>query len=206
MHNKTVYILHGTYHSFNSIRIEFGEWTNYTILFYMIVDQTTLTTKRKDVFQLHACAFAIAINHMSNMYIVLSLDRSSIEYENLSHEYACSVVLFYFVLVMLSFVNGFIWYVYSNTSALHRLLWIKSYDSPSTAQETREWRGARDPSHKSYDSLVKYLTMHHFITEMCIHVHIYATKWCIVGNGISALWDVTCVQYVFGVNQKCEAS
>ena len=35
-----------------------------------------------------------------------------------------------------------------------------------------------------------YPTMHHFVTEMCTHVHISVTKWCIVGYGIGALWDL----------------
>ena len=33
------------------------------------------------------------------------------------------------------------------------------------------------------------LTMHHFVTEMCAHVHIYITKWCIVVYLSGALWD-----------------
>ena len=31
--------------------------------------------------------------------------------------------------------------------------------------------------------------MHHFVAEMCTHVHISVTKWCIVGHGTDALWD-----------------
>ena len=31
--------------------------------------------------------------------------------------------------------------------------------------------------------------MHQFVTEMCTHVHISVTKWCIVGYGTSAFWD-----------------
>ena len=30
-------------------------------------------------------------------------------------------------------------------------------------------------------------TMHHFVTEMCTHVQISVTKWCVVGCGIGAL-------------------
>ena len=37
---------------------------------------------------------------------------------------------------------------------------------------------------KSHNVLEKWPTMHYFITEMCKHVHISVTKWCIVG-----LWD-----------------
>ena len=40
-----------------------------------------------------------------------------------------------------------------------------------------------DPSHKSLNVLYKYPTMHHFVTEMCTHVYISITKWCIVGYG-----------------------
>ena len=47
-----------------------------------------------------------------------------------------------------------------------------------------------NPFYKSHNSLDKYPTMHHFVTEMCTHVHISVTKWCIVGYGIGALWDV----------------
>ena len=32
--------------------------------------------------------------------------------------------------------------------------------------------------------------MHHFVTEMCTHVHISATKCCIVGYGTDAFWDL----------------
>ena len=40
---------------------------------------------------------------------------------------------------------------------------------------------AVDPSHKSHNSLENYPTMHHFVTEICTHVHISITNWCIVG-------------------------
>ena len=39
-------------------------------------------------------------------------------------------------------------------------------------------------------------TMHHFVTEMCTHVHISVTKWCVVGylsNVLCHLWDVSIV-------------
>ena len=32
--------------------------------------------------------------------------------------------------------------------------------------------------------------MHHFVTEMCVRVHIFVTKWCIVGYGTGALWKL----------------
>ena len=44
-----------------------------------------------------------------------------------------------------------------------------------------------DSSHKSHNASDKYPTMHHFITEMCTHL---VTKWCIVGFGTGALWDL----------------
>ena len=47
-----------------------------------------------------------------------------------------------------------------------------------------------DPSHKSYNASEKCPTMHRFVTEMCTHVHISVTKWCIVGYTTGALWDL----------------
>ena len=44
-------------------------------------------------------------------------------------------------------------------------------------------------SHKSHNALDKYSTMHHFVAEMCTHVHISVTKWRVVGYGTGALWD-----------------
>ena len=41
------------------------------------------------------------------------------------------------------------------------------------------YRGV-DPSHKSHNALDKHPTIHHFVTEMCTHVHISVTKRCIV--------------------------
>ena len=32
--------------------------------------------------------------------------------------------------------------------------------------------------------------MHHFVTEMCTRVNISVTKWCIMGYGTGALWDL----------------
>ena len=47
-----------------------------------------------------------------------------------------------------------------------------------------------DPFHKPHNALDKYPTMYHFVTEMCTYVHISVTKWCIVGYGTGALWDL----------------
>ena len=49
---------------------------------------------------------------------------------------------------------------------------------------------AIDPSRVSHNALGKYPTMHNFATEMCTHVHISFTKWCILGYGTSALWNL----------------
>ena len=48
----------------------------------------------------------------------------------------------------------------------------------------RLWTPEIDPSHKSLDVSDKYPTMHHFVTEICIHVYISVTRWCIVGYGL----------------------
>ena len=47
-----------------------------------------------------------------------------------------------------------------------------------------------DPSHKSHNALDIYPTMYHFVTEMCTIVCIFVTKWCTVGYGTGALWDL----------------
>ena len=47
-----------------------------------------------------------------------------------------------------------------------------------------------DQCHKSHNASVKYPTMHHLVTEMCTHVDISLTKWCVVGYGNGALWDL----------------
>ena len=49
---------------------------------------------------------------------------------------------------------------------------------------------ALDPSHKSHNALDRYPMMHHFVTEMCTHVHVSVTKWCIGGYGTDILWDL----------------
>ena len=58
----------------------------------------------------------------------------------------------------------------------------------------KAWRSNR-PSQKSHDTSDKYPTMHDFVTEMCTHVHICVTKWCIVGYGTGALW-VLCERFI----------
>ena len=46
--------------------------------------------------------------------------------------------------------------------------------------------------------------MHHFVTEMCTHVRISVTKWCIVGYEIGDLWIRG--QGLFGLRQASVAS
>ena len=46
------------------------------------------------------------------------------------------------------------------------------------------------PSHKFHNASDNYPTTHHFVTEMCTHVHISVTEWRIVGYGTGALWDL----------------
>ena len=50
--------------------------------------------------------------------------------------------------------------------------------------------GTINTSHKSQPASDKYPTMHHFVTEMCTHVHISVTNWCILGYSTGALWDL----------------
>ena len=45
-------------------------------------------------------------------------------------------------------------------------------------------------SHKSHNAFDKYPTLHHFVTEMCKHVHISIKKWCFVRYGTGAWWDL----------------
>ena len=47
-----------------------------------------------------------------------------------------------------------------------------------------------DLLHKTHHAPVTYLTMHHFVAEMCTCVHISVKKWCIVGYFSNALWDL----------------
>ena len=46
------------------------------------------------------------------------------------------------------------------------------------------------PSHRSHDASDKYPKMHHFVAEMCTHVHISVTKCFIAGYVTDALWDL----------------
>ena len=46
-----------------------------------------------------------------------------------------------------------------------------------------------DLLHKSFNEIVQYLTMHHFVTEMYTRVHISVTKMCIVRYMSNALWN-----------------
>ena len=41
-----------------------------------------------------------------------------------------------------------------------------------------------------HNAPIPYPTMHHFVTEMCTHVHFSVTKWCIVVYLSDALWDL----------------
>ena len=59
-------------------------------------------------------------------------------------------------------------------------------------------------THKTSD---KYLTMHHFVIEMCKHVHISVTTCCIVGYGAGALWDlcnrlISCFFFYWAIYNK----
>ena len=57
-------------------------------------------------------------------------------------------------------------------------------------QHRPQGRTMGDSSHKWHHASDEYPTMHHFVTEMCTHVHISVTKWSIVGYGTGALWDL----------------
>ena len=68
-----------------------------------------------------------------------------------------------------------------------------SYELALNWQQTRCYEvleGKQHLSHKSHNASNKYHTMHPFATEMCTHVHISVTKWCIMGYGTGALWDL----------------
>ena len=43
----------------------------------------------------------------------------------------------------------------------------------------KSWIDAMDPSHKFHNASDKYRTMQRFVTEICTHVHISITQWCI---------------------------
>ena len=67
---------------------------------------------------------------------------------------------------------------------------IRSRSRPSVnTQDITECPEVIDPSHKSHSASEKNHTMHHFVTEMCAHVPISATKCCTVGCGTGDLLD-----------------
>ena len=68
------------------------------------------------------------------------------------------------------------------------MIWNRMHQTCSTRHYIQA-TSAIDPSHESHNVSDIYPTMHHF-TEMCTHVHIYFTKWCIVGCGTGAVWDL----------------
>ena len=48
-----------------------------------------------------------------------------------------------------------------------------------------------NPSHKTHEFWGQVSqNAPFFVTEMCTYVHISVTKWCIVGYGTGALWDL----------------
>ena len=47
-----------------------------------------------------------------------------------------------------------------------------------------------DPSLQIPSASEKYPIMRYFVREVCTHVHISATKWCIVGYETGALRDI----------------
>ena len=55
---------------------------------------------------------------------------------------------------------------------------------------TGDPRYAIDPSHKSNNAFVKYLTINDFVTEIRTCVYIYTTQWCIMGCRTGTLWDL----------------
>ena len=59
----------------------------------------------------------------------------------------------------------------------------------STSLILTVWNGNACEGLISRSSTSMVWTMHHFVAEMCTHVHISATKWCIVGYGTDAFWD-----------------
>ena len=88
--------------------------------------------------------------------------------------------------------------------------WISCWTNNEVAGELKHHGAMNDtnihqwPYHKSHNALDKYPTMHNFVTEMCTHVHISVTKWCIVWYGTGALWDLSSLvkvkfSHLFGV-------
>ena len=68
-----------------------------------------------------------------------------------------------------------LWHIHPYSSGLFHRHW-----GNDTRQGTMKDKGKIDPSHKSYNALDKYPTMYHFVTEICTHVDIFVTKWCIM--------------------------
>ena len=67
---------------------------------------------------------------------------------------------------------------------LHELMW-------SSWPLSRVFKCNRDNfTTIQHDALDKYPTMHHFVIEMCTHVHNSITKRCIVGYGTGASRDL----------------
>ena len=74
---------------------------------------------------------------------------------------------------------------------VQRHLWLQSWHhNIDTGRAAKWWQGETNPFLKSHNALDKYPTMHPFVTEMCTHVLISVTKWCIVGYGTGASWDL----------------
>ena len=87
---------------------------------------------------------------------------------------------------------------------VHPFFWRSSPDgkrsSPEVLPGHQSSLWAIDPLHRSQNASDIYPTMHHFVTEMCTHVHISVTKWCTVGYGtgdLADLWTTEPVSYDF---------
>ena len=50
------------------------------------------------------------------------------------------------------------------------------------------------PSQKFHSALDGYSKMHHFVTEICTHVHIAVTKWCMMGlvHRVQQVYSIAC--------------
>ena len=51
-------------------------------------------------------------------------------------------------------------------------------------------------------NIPQYPTMQHSVAEMCTHVHLSTTKWCIVGYMTSALWDLRVLAHPITIRTK----
>ena len=87
----------------------------------------------------------------------------------------------------MSYIRDFTVFLLSTVPASESTATVTVY---STEYHRLPPNHAIDPSHKSHYASDNYLTMHHFVTEMSTHVQISVTKWCIVGYGTGALWDM----------------